>query len=86
MYVTDALVQYADDAQVLVSGPKSAVPALASRMERAISSLGEYFHSNGLKVNVNKFELITFVCGGGGLKTVSIEIRSGSLKRLNKRG
>ena len=61
LYVTDALVvQYADDTQVLVSGPKFAVPALASRMERALSSLGDYFHSNGLKVNVNKFELITF--------------------------
>ena len=61
LYVSDALVvQYADDTQVLVSGPKSAVSALVSRMERALSSLGDYFHSNGLKVNVKKFELITF--------------------------
>ena len=61
LYVSDALiVQYADDTQVLVSGPKSDVPALVSRMERALSSLGDYFHSNGLKVNVSKFELITF--------------------------
>ena len=61
LYVSDALVvQYTDDTQVLVSGPKSALPALASRMERALSSLGDYFHSNGLKVNVSKFELITF--------------------------
>ena len=29
-------------------------------MECALSSLGDYFHSNGLKVNVSKFELITF--------------------------
>ena len=61
LYVSDALVvQYADDTQVLVSGPKSSVPALVSRMERALSCLGDFFHSNGLKVNVSKFELITF--------------------------
>ena len=60
LYAADALVvQYADDTQVLVSEPKSCLPALIARMESALSSLGGYFHSNGLKVNVAKFELLT---------------------------
>ena len=37
LYVADAqVVQYADDTQVLVSGPKSAVPELISRMEASL--------------------------------------------------
>ena len=53
-------MQYADDTQVIVSGPKSAIPHLVSRMEQSLSCLGDYFHSNGLKVNVSKFEFIIF--------------------------
>ena len=60
LYAADAfVVQYADDTQVLVSEPKSCLPVLITRMESALSSLGCYFHSNGLKVNVTKFELLT---------------------------
>ena len=29
-------------------------------MEHALSCLGNYFHSSGLKVNASKFELVTF--------------------------
>ena len=61
LYAGDAqVVQYADDAQVIVSGSKSALPNLVSRLEHSLSCLGEYFHLNGLKVNVSKFELIVF--------------------------
>ena len=60
LHAADALVvQYADDTQVLVSETKSCLPALIARMESALSCLGNYFHSNGLKVNVIKFELLT---------------------------
>ena len=60
LHAADALVvQYADDTQVLVSEPKSSLPVLIARMESALSSLGDYFHSNGLKANVAKFELLT---------------------------
>ena len=52
------VTQYADDTQVLVSGPKSALPALIGDMEAALSSLDAYFRSNGLKVNETKFELL----------------------------
>ena len=59
LFAGDAqVVQYADDTQVIVSGPKSSLPNLISRLEHSLSCLGDYFHLNGLKVNVSKFELI----------------------------
>ena len=54
------VVQYADDTQVIVSGPKSEIPRLISRLEYSLSCLSDYFHFNGLKINVSKFELIVF--------------------------
>ena len=60
LHAADALVvQYADDTQVMISEPKSCLPALIARMESALASLGDYFLCNGLKVNVTKFELLT---------------------------
>ena len=57
---TDALVvQYADDTQVMISEPKSNLPALFAHMESALSALGGYFLCNGLKVYVTKLELLT---------------------------
>ena len=59
LHAADALVvQYADDTQVMISEPKSCLPALIARMESALSSLGNYFLYNGLKVNVTKFVLL----------------------------
>ena len=52
--------QYADDTQVLVSGPKGDPRGLASRMEAALFSLNNWFLSNKLKVNASKTQLITF--------------------------
>ena len=61
LYAGDAqVVQYADDTQVIVSGPKSDISNLVSRLEHSLSRLSDYFHFNGLKVNVSKFELIIF--------------------------
>ena len=61
LFAGDAqVVQYADDTQVVVSGPKSDIPNLISRLEHSLSCLTDYFHFNGLKVNVSKFEFITF--------------------------
>ena len=60
LHAADAIVvQYADDTQVMISEPKYCMPALIARMESALASLGDYFHCNGLKVNVTKFELLT---------------------------
>ena len=61
LYVGDAqVVQYADDTQVIVSGPKSTLSDLCSRLEYSLACLSDYFQFNGLKVNVSKFELIVF--------------------------
>ena len=71
------MVQYADDTQVLVSGKKDSLPQLIAIMEQALSSLGAWFHSHGLKVNTGKTELI--VCGSRqncrGMRTTSIRFR-----------
>ena len=59
-HATDALVgRYADDTQVMISEPKSNLPALFAHMESALSALGGYFLCNGLKVYVTKLELLT---------------------------
>ena len=71
------VVQYADDTQVLVSGKKDSLPQLIATMEQALSSLGAWFHSHGLKVNTGKTELI--VCGSRqncrGMRPTSIRFR-----------
>jgi len=52
------VVQYAEDTQVLVSGAKSTLATLVGDMEASLASLDSYFRSNGLKINVSKFELL----------------------------
>ena len=54
------ITQYADDTQVLVSGKKSALPALVSSMETALAALDSWFRANSLKVNASKTQLIVF--------------------------
>ena len=54
------VTQYADDTQVLVSGKKSALPALIGSMETALAALDSWFRANSLKVNANKTQLIVF--------------------------
>ena len=59
LYAGDSfIIQYADDTQVLVSGHKSELPDLILKLEASLQSLGDYFHSNGLKLNESKFELL----------------------------
>ena len=55
LYAEDAtVIQYADDTQILVSGKKHAIRELVHRMEKALSSLDDWFLANGLKVNATK--------------------------------
>ena len=54
------VMQYADDTQVIVSGKKSELPALISKMENSLASLEIWFRANALKVNASKTELIAF--------------------------
>ena len=59
LFAEDAVVvQYADDTQILVSGKKSEIQNVVSRMERALSSLDNWFRANGLKVNAAKTQLM----------------------------
>ena len=61
LHAEGALVyQYADDTQVLVSGPKDDLRGLTSRMERSLESLSRWFISHALKVNANKTQLAVF--------------------------
>ena len=61
LFTDDALiVQYADDTQIVVSGRKSEMPVLISRMETNLASLNTWFRANALKVNASKTQLITF--------------------------
>ena len=61
LHADDACVfQYADDTQLLVSGPKNNVSALISRMEASLEALNKWFHSNALKVNASKTQLMIF--------------------------
>ena len=61
LYAGDAAVlQYADDTQVLVSGPAGDLRALISRMEVALASLSEWFRTHALKVNAGKTQLMVF--------------------------
>ena len=54
------VVQYADDTQILVSGKKDSLPELIATMEQTLNSLDVWFHSQGLKLNTDKTELILF--------------------------
>ena len=55
LFAEDAVVvQYADDTQLLVSGPKSQLPHTIARLERVLASLDDWFRFNGLKVNAKK--------------------------------
>ena len=52
------VVQYADDTQLLVSGPKSDFQSVIARLERILTAINTWFHFNGLKINVDKAQLM----------------------------
>ena len=59
LFVGDAVVvQYADDTQLLVSGPKSQLHHTVARLEHVLASLDDWFRCNGLKVNAEKTQLM----------------------------
>ena len=61
LYLGDADVfQYADDTQILVSGPQNDLGGLISRMEASLASLDTWFCANALKVNTAKTQLMVF--------------------------
>ena len=61
LYVDDAvIIQYADDTQVLIYGPKSDMSQNVLRMERCLTSLTWWFRKNAMKLNASKTQLIVF--------------------------
>ena len=52
--------QYADDTQILVSGPRNGIRSLISRMEASLASLNAWFCAHALKVNASKTQLMVF--------------------------
>ena len=61
VYAGDAVsFQYADDTQILVSGPRNDLSGLISRMEVSLASLNEWFNAHALKVNTTKTQLMVF--------------------------
>ena len=61
LYADDAVAfQYADDTQILVSGPRNDLTGLTSRMEVSLASLNVWFNAHALKVNASKTQLMVF--------------------------
>ena len=60
MHVPDgvSIVQFADDTQLLVSGPKAELSRLIALMETALSTLYQWFCNNSMKVNAAKTQMM----------------------------
>ena len=76
------VVQYADDTQILLSGRKDSLSQLIATMEQILNNLDIWFHSNGLKVNTGKTELIVFGSRQNcrGLDPISIRFRDETIR------
>ena len=76
------VVQYADDTQIMVSGKTNCLPELIATMEQTLNSLDVWFHSQGLKVNTGKTELIVFGSRQNcrGLAPISIRFREDMIR------
>ena len=76
------VVQYADDTQILLSGKKDSLPHLIATLEQILDSFDAWFHTNGLKVNTNKTELIMFGSRQNcrGLDPISIRFREDTIR------
>ena len=59
LFADDAfVVQYTDDTQLLISGPKSNLRQTITRLEQILISLDHWFSFNGLKLNADKTQLM----------------------------
>ena len=53
-------MQYADDTQVLISGPPQDIGVITSRLQVVLRKLAAWFSLNRLLLNVNKSQVIVF--------------------------
>ena len=58
------MARYADDTQLVISGPKRRLPDMQVALERTLDTLATYFMQHGMKINAAKTELM--VIGDGG--------------------
>ena len=59
---TVRMARYADDTQLVISGPKERLPEIRAALETALDTLATYFLQNGMKINAAKTEML--VVGG----------------------
>ena len=52
------IVQYADDAQLLISGKKRDLPRLVERMQNALRRLHQWLCHHGMKLNTTKTQML----------------------------
>ena len=55
-----SIVQYADDTQVMVSGPPHDISGIITRLQVVLHRLAEWFSRNGLTLNVRKSQVSVF--------------------------
>jgi hypothetical protein len=51
-------ISYADDTQVIVSGPPHMIKYLQARLEKDLQNVAEWMQMNNLKLNVNKTQML----------------------------
>jgi len=52
------IIQYADDTQIIVSGRKIDLPEIVAKMERAVSTMCQWFGQHAMKLNAGKTQLL----------------------------
>ena len=52
------MVRYADDTQLVISGPRDRLPEMQDTLEGVLDTLANYFLQNGMKINAAKTELM----------------------------
>ena len=55
---TVRMARYADDTQLVISGPKERLSDIQSALERVLDTLATYFLQNGMKINAAKTEMM----------------------------
>ena len=60
LHVDEQIVQFADDTQLIISGPKNHLPRMIEAIESTLSHLFDWFCENRLKINAKKTQLIMF--------------------------
>ena len=52
------MARYADDTQLVISGPRRRLPDMQVALEKTLDTLATYFMQNGMKINAAKTELM----------------------------